>query len=57
MSGKKNIELIAGYLEKTLTPEEETEFLRRASTDKAFIKEFMKEAVLDDNLKELLGDD
>lgn len=46
--------LIAGFLSNKLSKEEKAEFLRKASTDKAFIKEVVREIELDDAINEKL---
>lgn len=52
---EQNKKLIAGFLSDTLSKEEKAEFLRKASTDKDFIKEVIKEIELDDAINEKLG--
>jgi hypothetical protein len=52
---EKNRKLISGFLSDKLSKEEKAEFLKKASTDKAFIKEIVKEIELDDAINEILG--
>jgi len=47
--------LIDGFLSDNLSREEKSEFLKKASTDKAFMKEVVREIELDDAINEKLG--
>ena len=47
--------LIAGFLSDTLSKKEKALFLKEITTDKAFIKELVKEIELDELIDEELG--
>jgi len=55
MMNEKDKKLISGFLSDKLSREEKAEFLKKASTDKAFIKEIVREIELDDAINEKLG--
>jgi hypothetical protein len=52
MMNKKNNKLITGFLSDKLTKKEKVHFLKEASTNKAFIKELLREIEID----EVIGD-
>jgi len=55
MMNKKNKKLITGFLSDTLTKEEKARFLKEVSTNKALMKELVKELEIDDVIEEEFG--
>lgn len=52
---KKQNKLITGFLSDTLTKEEKARFLKEVSTNKALMKELVKELEIDDVIEEEFG--
>ena len=55
MMNEKDKKLITRFLSDTLSKEEKSEFLKKASTDKAFIKKVAREIDLDDAINKEFG--
>ena len=55
MMSEKNNKLIAGFLSDKLSKEEKALFLKEVSTNKAFIKELLREIELDELIDQEYG--